>query len=329
MYRTLKVAAATLLSACSALAHADEQTDFIDAMAKQHGFDRAALRDLLDQAERRQDILDAISRPAEGKPWWQYERIFLTDARADGGVAFWDENADLLAKAEQHYGVPAEIIVAIIGVETFYGRHTGKYRVLDALSTLGFHYPKRGRFFRKQLGEFLLLAREEGVDPTVPLGSYAGAMGRPQFIPSSFRHYAADFDGDGKRDIWNNNADVIGSVANYFALHQWQPGAPVVYPARLDSPVPDQLVQSDSKPRATLGELNAAGIRIDADLPADTPVSLFALDEPDGVSHWVGLTNFYVITRYNHSNLYAMAVYQLAQRIKAQREAADAATAAR
>jgi len=323
MYRLLTTIAAALLAAGSALAAPDDRQAFIDRMVAEHGFDAARLNRLLDSAQLRQDILDAISRPAEAKPWWQYRPIFLTDARAEAGAAYWAQHADTLTRAEQVYGVDPAIIVAIIGVETFYGRHTGKYRVLDALSTLGFHYPKRGRFFRGQLGQFLLLAREEQLDPTEPLGSYAGALGRPQFIPSSYRSYAVDFDGDGKRDIWHDDADVIGSVANYFARHDWQRGAKVVFEAHTPQALlPADMVQDDSKPGRTLGELRRAGIRIDAALPDDTPASLFALDERQGRSHWVGLQNFYVITRYNHSNLYAMAVYQLSRRIKALREEA-------
>jgi membrane-bound lytic murein transglycosylase B len=299
---------------------ADEQRTFIDRMVAEHGFQRASLTALLAQARREQSILDAISRPAEAMPWWRYRKIFLTDARAEGGVAFWQENAAQLQQAADYFGVAPEIIVAIIGVETFYGRHTGKYRVIDALSTLGFHYPKRGKFFRSELGQFLLLAREEGLDPTEPLGSYAGALGRPQFISSSYRNFAVDFDGDGKRDIWHNNADVIGSVANYFARHGWQRGESIVFRAATSTPLADGLAQSDSRPSRTLGELRKAGIRA-ADGQADaTPASLFALEEQQGESHWVGLKNFYVITRYNHSNLYAMAVYQLSRRILALRQ---------
>jgi membrane-bound lytic murein transglycosylase B len=320
MYRSYKALVAALLLSGTAFAAADPRSAFIEQMVSEHGFDAAEVSRLLDQAERRQDIIDAISRPAEAKPWWQYQRIFLTDARAEGGVAYWEKNAELLAKAEQAYGVAPEIIVAIIGVETFYGRYTGGYRVLDALSTLGFHYPPRAKFFRGQLGEFLLLTREEQLDPTKPVGSYAGALGRPQFIPSSYRHYAVDFDGDGKRDIWDNDADVIGSVANYFARHGWQPGAKVVFEARLDGAGAADLVQKDSKTRYQLGELRRAGVAAADGLADDMPASLFALEEETGHSHWVGLKNFYVITRYNHSNLYAMAVYQLSRRIRDLRE---------
>ena len=311
--------AALCLSACAGIGTADEQQRFIDRMVSEHGFEATQLRELLSGAHRVQGILDAISRPAEAMPWWKYRRIFLTPERAAGGAAYWQRNADTLARAEATYGVAPEIIVAIIGVETFYGRHTGKYPVLDALYTLGFHYPKRGAFFRQQLGEFLLLAREEAVDPTSLTGSYAGAMGRPQFIPSSYRAYAVDFDGDGHRDIWENDADVIGSVANYFARHGWRHGAPVASPLSGVGAGREAFVAAGMKPSLTLGQLRAAGIRGAAGLADQTATSLVELEQPQGYEYWAGLDNFYVITRYNHSNLYAMAVYQLSREILALR----------
>ncbi len=211
----------------AAFANSDEQA-FIDKMVKEHQFDAAEISTLLGQAKKQQSIIDAMSRPAEKRlNWGQYRKIFITDKRIKGGMKFWKENRAILEQAEKTYGVPAQIITAIVGVEPYYGRITGKYSVLDSLYTLGFHYPPRAKFFRSELEEFLQLAREEGVSPTVPLGSYAGAMGRPQFISSSFRAYAVDFDKDGKRDIWENNADVIGSVANYFKRHNWKAGEPV------------------------------------------------------------------------------------------------------
>lgn len=208
--------------------------EFIAEMTRDYGFAGEQLRDLFKQAERKQAILDAISRPAERvKPWKEYRPIFLTDSRIAQGVDFWRENEAALTRAETEYGVPAEIIVAIIGVETFYGRNTGSHRVIDALSTLGFDYPPRQPFFRQQLKEFLLLTREEQVDPLTLKGSYAGAMGLPQFMPSSFRAYAVDFDGDGRIDIWNNPTDAIGSAASYFKQHGWTAGGPVVARAKV------------------------------------------------------------------------------------------------
>ncbi len=323
--RQLLFPATLVLASCAGIGIADEQQDFIASMAAEHGFDAAELERLLGEAKRVQVILDAIAKPAEGLPWWKYRRIFLTPERAAGGAEYWQRNAATLARAEAEYGVAPEIIVAIVGVETFYGRHTGKYPVLDALYTLGFHYPKRASFFRKELGEFLLLAREEALDPRGPMGSYAGAMGRPQFIPSSFRAYAVDFDGDGKRDIWGNDADVIGSVANYFARHGWRHGAPVAVPVTGGSGDHAELVAAGMKPSLTVGQLTAAGLRLDTQLPADAATSLVELEQPEQREYWAGLDNFYVITRYNRSNLYAMAVYQLSREILALRSTQETA----
>ncbi len=288
---------------------------FIEELVAEDGFDRVELTRLLSRAKKRQSILDAISRPAEGLPWWRYRRIFLKNDRARAGVEYWRANRAALDRAELEYGVPPEIIVAIIGVETFYGRNTGSYPVLDALHTLGFYYPKRAGFFRKELGEFLRLSREEALDPTRPLGSYAGAMGRPQFIPSSYRAYAVDFDGDGKRDIWRNNADAIGSVGNYFARHDWQRGMPITARAYDVEDRHARYVEAGMKPTLTVGDLRRDGINIGAALEDPLATSLIELDNRNGKEHWLGLHNFYVITRYNHSNLYAMAVYQLSREV--------------
>jgi len=200
-------------------------------------------------------------------------------------------------------------------VETLYGSHTGKFPVLDSLHTLGFHYPPRSKFFRSELKHFLLLAREEGLDATRPLGSYAGAMGQPQFIPSSYRGYAVDFDGDDKRDIWHNNADIIGSVANYFARHGWERDAPIAYPLAGVSERHRHFLDAGMKPSISVGELRDAGIGTEQSLPTSALASLIPLQNSAGEEYWLGLKNFYVITRYNHSNLYAMAVYQLSQEI--------------
>ncbi len=300
---------------------ADDKSQFIQKMVSEHGFDSRKLQQLLDGAQRQQTILDAISKPAEGLPWWKYRQIFVKPDRVTQGVEYWTRHRDTLEKAEQQFGVPPEIIVAIIGVETYYGRHTGKHSVLDALYTLGFHYPPRAAFFRKQLGEYLLLAREETVDPLLPKGSYAGAMGKPQFIPSSFRAYAIDFDNDGKRDIWENDADVIGSVANYFSVHGWKKGQPITARAGGVRAKHAHFVEAGMKPTLTLQKLAAAGIRVTADLPREAATSLVELELEEGQrEHWTGLDNFYVITRYNHSNLYAMAVFQLSELIRAEFE---------
>ncbi|MEY3288576.1 MAG: hypothetical protein RLZZ419_818, partial [Pseudomonadota bacterium] len=203
---------------------------FINKMVTTHQFDKSLLTELFQAVEIKEDILKRISSPAEGMPWYQYRKIFMTDARINGGVKFWRENYQALTVVEQQTGVPAEIIVAIIGVETSYGQKTGNHRVIDALSTLGFAYPPRSQFFLGELESYLLLCRDEHISPLDPVGSYAGAMGIPQFMPSSFRAYSVDFNHDGHRDIWHDNGDVIASVANYFVKHQWQAGQAIAIP---------------------------------------------------------------------------------------------------
>lgn len=293
----------------------------IDEMVQEHGFEREALSRLFSQVEFQPQIIETITRPAESKPWHQYRPIFLTEGRIRGGVKFWADNAELLAQAEQEYGVPAQVIVAIIGVETFYGRHKGSYKVLEALSTLGFGYPKRSEFFRGQIKEFLLMAREEQRDPLEFSGSYAGAMGMPQFIPSSFRNYAVDFDKDGHRDLWENHADIIGSVANYFHRHHWQAGEPVTSRTELADRQAERFLRNDVEPKVALSELQAAGVTLRQPL-AEQQAALLALDSSaEQKEYWVTLHNFYVITRYNRSPLYAMAVYQLSEAIRASRAA--------
>ncbi len=288
--------------------------EFIAEMTRDYGFASEQLRDLFKQAERKQAILDAISRPAERvKPWKEYRPIFLTDSRVAQGVDFWRENEAALSRAEAEYGVPAEIIVAIIGVETFYGRNTGSHRVIDALSTLGFDYPPRQPFFRQQLKEFLLLTREEQVDPLTLKGSYAGAMGLPQFMPSSFRAYAVDFDGDGHIDIWNNPTDAIGSAASYFKQHGWVAGEPVVARAKVSGERFEEGLTVGLESQKNAGEMRALGWQFDKSVADQTAVTAFRLEGAEGDEYWLGLPNFYVITRYNRSVMYAMAVHQLSQ----------------
>lgn len=288
--------------------------EFVAEMTRDYGFAGEQLIDWFAEVERKQAILDAISRPAEKvKPWKDYRPIFITDARISRGVEFWKQHAATLARAEAEYGVPAQVIVAIIGVETFYGGNTGNYRVMDALSTLAFDYPPRAPFFRKELREFLLLAREEQVDPLTLTGSYAGAMGLPQFMPSSFRAYAVDFDGDGHINIWNNPVDAIGSVASYFKRHGWQPGQPVASAASVRGEQAEQGLTVGLDPVKNVGELRALGWSSAAALSADVPVTAFRLEGADGDEYWMGLPNFFVITRYNRSVMYAMAVNQLAE----------------
>jgi len=291
---------------------------FIEEMEQRHQFDREELEALFEQAKKRDDILEAISRPAEKtKPWHEYRDIFLTPKRIDGGVSFWKENADIIKRAEQAYGVDAAVIVAIIGVETRYGANTGSYRVIDALSTLAFEYPPRSKFFRSELEQFLILAREEDVDVRKAKGSYAGAMGYGQFIPSSYRAYAVDFSEDGKRDLWGNMDDIIGSVANYFHRHGWQAGKAVASRVSGNAPASGFQVSENIKPgKKTAGDYAKAGITTDPPLPTDQAVTLLEFEQTNGPEYWLTTKNFYVITRYNRSPLYAMAVYQLSTAIQ-------------
>ncbi|TDG12515.1 lytic murein transglycosylase B [Seongchinamella unica] len=292
----------------------------MDELVSEEGFDRQSLEAIFADASRQQSILDAMARPAEKtKAWYEYREIFLNDKREAQGVAFYQEHRETLERVEQETGVPAEIIVAIIGVETYYGRIAGSYRVIDALSTLAFDYPRRSEFFTKELKHYLILTRDQGMDPLALKGSYAGAMGYGQFMPSSYRSYAIDFDGDSKADIWSNPVDAIGSVANYFKAHGWTPGAEVVVAAELEGEVPEEMMSRGRqlKPRFTVAEFVAAGLVPATETDPDAEAIGIEFELADGREFWLGLHNFYVITRYNHSAMYAMSVYQLSQRIAA------------
>lgn len=294
---------------------------FVQDVSSRNGLDAKEIRALLDQAELQQDIIDAMKNPAEKLPWHRYRPIFLKPERIQGGVAFWNDNAELIDSISAEYGVPAEIIIAIVGVETYYGRYKGKHRVIDALATLAFSYPPRAPFFRSELEQYLLLANEERLDALELTGSYAGAMGMPQFIPSSYRNYAADGDDDGRRDLFSSKADVLASVANYFRRHGWQTGMPVAAPATVDGNDWKNLDKKELKPSHTFADLKNGGVETDVEIAADAPAKLLVLDAAEGNEYWATFHNFYVITRYNHSPLYAMAVFQLAQAIKDQRKA--------
>lgn len=297
---------------------------FIDDVSSRGDFNAAELRGLFEEVKRQDEVLEAIADPAEALPWHRYRPIFITDQRVEGGVEFARDNAELLARAEREYGVPPAIVAAIIGVETFYGRHKGRYPVLDTLATLAFEYPPRSAFFRRELEQFLILARDEGIAPRAVKGSYAGAMGMPQFISSSYRHYAIDFDGDGRRDLWDSDADVIGSVAAYLAEHGWQRGEPIVHRVRPSNDDWRELTSDRLKPRTDGEALRAAGLGVDPPVADGERVLVFALETETDPQVWVGRRNFYAITRYNHSPLYAMAVYQLAERIRRGVEAESA-----
>lgn len=286
------------------------------SMVEKHAFDAAKMRDWLTQIQLRDDIIAAITRPAEAKPWHEYKKIFLTPERISGGIQFMKSNAALLKRAQQRYGVTPEIITAIIGVETRYGSQQGRYRVMDALGTLAFNYPPRSEFFTKELENFLLMTREENVDPFRLTGSYAGAMGQPQFMPSSFRSFAVDFDEDGRKDLWNNTADVIGSVANYLATHGWKRGDTIVVNARVKGTGYQDLLATGLRTRYTVPQITAKGVKLRGTAPTGAQAILVELQQPSKLEYWVGFDNFYAITRYNRSNHYAMAVWRLAEEIK-------------
>ncbi len=293
---------------------------FAQKAADEHGLDPDTVLELLEQARFRQSIVDAISRPAEGKPWYQYRPIFLTPERIEAGVAFWRENRSRVEAAAREYEVDPQYIVAIIGVETYYGRITGSYRVLDALATLAFHYPDTGNdrsaFFSSELMNFILLGQEEGLPLEEVTGSYAGAMGLGQFMPSSYRAYAVDLDRDGRRDLWSSLDDIIGSVANYLHRHGWKFGEPVVAPLDAQAGADESLVaKRDFKPAHALADIEAGGYRPAAEVAADATAAVVRLDEEEAQSYWLAFHNFYVITRYNRSPLYAMAVHQLSEEI--------------
>ncbi len=322
---TLRTLVAGLFALLALNARAGDFSDmpaaraFIDRMVEVHGLDRAEVTALIGEARRKDSILEAISRPAEAKPWHEYRPIFVNRARIDGGLAYWDTHQALLERVAERLQVDPAYIVAIVGVETRYGGHAGRFRVLDALATLGFAYPPRSAFFTGELEQFLLLAREERLDPREALGSYAGAMGHGQFIPSSYRRYAIDFDGDGRRDLWHSDADILGSVANYLKVHGWEYRGPVAVRARLEGEPPAGLLAAGPKPHLPAARLAEWGLVPATPLEDERPVGLLELAGADGPEYWITCNNFQVITRYNRSPLYAMAVHQLAQAIAAQR----------
>ena len=291
---------------------------FIDEMVEKHDFDRDQLMEKFAAAQRLDGVLESIAKPAEKVlTWKEYRPIFISSKRIKRGNEFLNEHRDLLQRAEKEYGVPAEIITAIIGVETYYGRLSGKTQVFDSLVTLGFDYPPRSPFFLSELEQFLLLSREENFDVKAVRGSYAGAMGMPQFISSSYRHYAVDFDGDGKRDLLNNTADAIGSVANYFKVHGWKTDKDVIVPARVNGQIEE--TRNRLKPHTTISELSRQGVFPKARIDDDPMATVITFKGKNGKEYWLGLDNFYVITRYNRSSMYAMAVYQLSQEFDSQK----------
>jgi membrane-bound lytic murein transglycosylase B len=317
----LCLSAVVLFANCDRAAALDvkrrDVKDFIAHMARTTSFKKRQLRKLLKSAHSQPAIIEAMDRPAEkAKPWFEYRPIFVTERRIREGVDFWTLHRQALDQASVRSGVAPEYLAAILGVETYYGRLTGSYRVLDALATLAFDYPARAKFFRDELEQFLLLTRDAKLDPLNVKGSYAGAMGAPQFMPSNYRRYAVDADADGHVDLWTNWPDVCASVGNYLKEHGWNAGEPVLSEASVESDKAQDLEGRKLALSDTVESLHTKGVNFDSSLAADAPALLIATDETDGV-HWrVGYNNFYVITRYNHSALYAMAVFELAAAVK-------------
>jgi membrane-bound lytic murein transglycosylase B len=292
-------------------------------MADEYGFERAALARVFREVRFQRAIVTAMDRPLIEPPkWYVYARPFLAPARVAAGVAYWGAHEGDLARAEERYGVPPEIVVAILGIETFYGKNIGTYRVLDALATLAFDFPARASYFRGELEQFLLLAREGSVDPLQVKGSYAGAMGVPQFMPRSYRAYAVDGGADGVRDLWGSWEDVIGSVANYLKRNGWQPGEPVTVPAELWYPGVDGLVAGRLDPTTTVAALRDKGLFFDTPLAEDAPALFISVRAEQGPETRVGFRNFSAITKYNRSVLYALAVDELGSRVESRLPAA-------
>ena len=318
----LAFALSSSLAATASAAQYAEREDvrqFIVEMADRHGFVRKELRTLFSKARFQPAIIKAITPPTEAraKSWQAYRALFLTPQRIEAGVEFREQQREVLARAAALYGVPEEIIVAIIGVETVYGRNTGSYRVIDALTTLAFDYRPRAAFFRGELEHYLLYARDAGIDTLGLKGSFAGAIGIPQFMPGSYRRYAVDMDGDGRPDLFGSFADAIGSVANFLKSHGWETDQPVAFAARVRGDHYRQLIDAGIRPAYGYGDLAQFGVNGTAQTPADARCALIELETPGEASAYlVGLTNFYVLTRYNRSSMYAAAVLELAQAVK-------------
>jgi membrane-bound lytic murein transglycosylase B len=320
-------ASAALTCSVTALASYADHPEAIKVANElaEEGLDRERILAILGGAQKQEKILELIAKPAEKVlTWADYRRIFLQPDRVEQGIDFWRQHQATLEAVEAAHGVSAEMILAILGVETRYGRHKGSHRVIDALTTLGFDYPPRATFFRGQLKELFRLEQKAGIDISEVTGSYAGAMGYPQFIPTSYIHYAIDQDQDGRIDLLGNPADAIGSIANYFKVHGWQAGQPVAARARVHGDQWRKLVQPLGKPKTTLGAAKSAGaVSVSckessfcfSDLADDTPIALIELEGEHGSELWLTTNNFYVITRYNHSYLYAMAAHHLAQEL--------------
>ena len=293
---------------------------FIANMAERHGMDANSLRELFANLKSSAPVAKAISAPATAKPWYEFRPLFVDKNRIEGGVKFWNEHQVALNRAREMFRVPEAIIVSIIGIETRFGKSVGTHRVLDALYTLGFELPGRNEYFKSEMEAFLLLARDQSWDPRGVKGSYAGAMGLPQFMPSSYRKYAIDFSENGKIDLWTDIDDVIGSVANYMNQFGWRDGEPVAIPARFEGSDPQVLLSLGTKPHSPIHQLRQQGVVPLGEVDEALEASLFTLDLPEGLDYWLGLNNFSTILQYNRSRNYAMSVYQLSLEIARERQ---------
>lgn len=293
-----------------------EVRNFITYMMNQHQYDMNTLEEVFSQTSLRPDILKLISTPASAISWDEYRKRFVNMERIKGGVGFWDKHAAELGRAREIYGVPEEIIVSIIGIETSYGASTGTYRIMDALTTLAFDFPRRADYFREELEQYLLLAREQKFGLLEIKGSYAGAIGIPQFMPGSYRRYAVDFNHDGKIDLSGSVADAIGSVGNYLKAHGWEADQPIAVRARIRSENFQEFLDAGIKPLHSVKKLREAGIVPLDSITDDTLSALFELNSQGNRQFWLGFKNFYVITRYNRSTFYAMSVFELARAIR-------------
>lgn len=307
---------ATFVNAAVDKSSSKAEQAFINDMVANYGFNKKELISILNKAKYQPKIIESMNNPYEKKSWDAYKKLFLTQNRVDAGLEFLNANKEELIKVEKKYGVPANIIVAIIGVETLYGKRQGEYRVLDALTTLAFHYPKRSAFFTKELREYLLLCREQKISPTKYLGSYAGAIGAPQFMPSSYRFYAVDASGNGQADLMNQNKDIIHSVANYFVKNGWKSDAEVAEPAKVSGKKYKKLSVNTKTAGYSFTDILSSGVKPSISrMKHPKKAGLIRLETVNGHEYWIAYENFYVITRYNTSPQYALVVYLLAEKL--------------
>jgi membrane-bound lytic murein transglycosylase B len=307
--------------------HRPEIAAFITEVTQRDGLKRKDVQRLLKEARPQPKIIDIMNRPIEKvAPWWEYREHFLNAERVNDGAQFWADHRESLERVAATYEVPPEYVVAILGIETRYGRVTGRYRVLDALATLAFDYPPRQHYFAGELAQFLVLVKENRLDPLTTTGSYAGAMGAPQFMPSAYRRYAVDASNDQRRDLWSDWDDILASVANYLHQNGWKAGAPVLAETHIEPEANFRLEPKGLELTETVDSLGAHGVKVDLEVPPETPALLILAEQPDGPAYRVGFHNFYVLTRYNTSTRYAMAVHDLARAIAQRVQGATAAT---